>query len=120
MVVWATVYDRASQRPRKLLGAVGTGASSVIVPPNVVRALGYDLQDAPTERIVTGKGVLDAPKIALGRVDVGVASATDVEAVCHDLPAESLIDVLVGLSFLTRFDIRFDFDAWEMELLPRG
>ena len=38
----------------------------------------------------------------------------------HDLPEESGIDALVGLSFLTRFRVAFDFDAWEMELLPRA
>ncbi len=51
---------------------------------------------------------------------MGPASARDVEAVCHDLPEETMLDALVGLSFLTRFDVRFDFAAWEMELAPRA
>ncbi len=48
------------------------------------------------------------------------ATARDVEAICHDLPEECPVDALLGLSFLTRFNISFDFDAWEMELVPRA
>ena len=97
LVCPVTVYDRAGRRPRKLLGAVDTGAISVMISLEVARSLGYPVSGAATERVVTGKGVLDAPKIVLGRVDVGGATATDVEANCHDLPEESLIDALVGL-----------------------
>ena len=115
--VW--VYDATGKQSRQLLGAVDTGASGMMISFEVARSLGYSLLGAPTEAVLTGNGVIHAPKIVLGRVDVGRASATELEAICHDLPEESLIDALVGLSFLTRFDVRFDFDAWEMELTPR-
>ena len=114
-----TVYDLVGERPRKLLAAVDTGASSVMIPVDVARALGYSLADTETQALVTGAGVIYAPKIVLRRVDVGSVSATQVEAICHDLPEEALVDALVGLSFLTCFDVRFDFSAWEMELTPR-
>lgn len=114
-----TVYDLAGERPRKLIAAVDTGASSVMIPVEVARALGYSLIGTETQALVTGAGVIYAPKIVLCRADVGSASAAEVETICHDLPEEALIDALVGLSFLTRFNVRLDFDAWEMELTPR-
>ncbi len=92
----------------------------MVISAEVARSLGYSLEDAPAKRVLTSAGVIDAPKIVLARVDVGCASATEVEAICHDLPEESFINALVGLSFLTRFDVRFDFRAWEMELIPRS
>ncbi len=70
--------------------------------------------------MVTGDGTFYAPRIVLERVDVGTATALNVEAICHDLPEECEIDALVGLSFLMRFEVRLDFAAWQMELLPRA
>ena len=31
-----------------------------------------------------------------------------------------MLDALVGLSFLTKFDVGLPFKAWEMELAPRA
>ena len=75
---------------------------------------------AETERTIAGNSVFDAPKIIVSRVDVEGARATEVDAICHELPEECPVDALLGLSFLTRFNVGFDFDAWEMELVPRA
>lgn len=118
LVVPMVIYDRAGQRPSTLRAAVDTGAGTTMIPVEAARSLGYPLDEAGSIRIVTASGVISAPKIVLGRVDVGPASAREVEAICHDLPKESMLDALVGLSFLKSFDVRLDFEAWEMELAP--
>ncbi len=120
LVVTMVIYDRAGQRPSTLRAAVDTGAGTTMIPVAAARSLGYLPSEADSTRIVTASGVLYAPRIVLDRVDVGPASAQGVEAICHDLPRESMLDALVGLSFLTRFGARFDFEAWEMELVPRA
>ena len=120
LLVRMLIYGPASERPSKLRAAVDTGASTTMIPLEAARSLGYPLDDAESERIVTGGGVIYAPRIVLERVDIGPASARGVEAICHELPRESMLDALVGLSFLTRFDLAFDFEAWEMELVPRA
>lgn len=120
LVVKMTAYDPRGEQPWQLRAAIDTGASSVMIPVEVALALGYSLDDAEKGRVVTGEGVVYAPRIILGRAEVGGATATEVEALCHDLPEDCLVDALVGLSFLTRFHVGFDFDAWEMELTPRG
>lgn len=78
------------------------------------------MENALRQRIVTGGGVVYAPRIVLSRIEVGRASTSAVEAVCHHLPEECAVDALLGLSFLTRFRASFDFGAWDMELVPRG
>ncbi len=103
-----------------LRGAVDTGASSTVIPTEAARQLGYLEDGLPQERVVMGNSVVYAPRIVLARVGVEGASAADIETLCHDLPEDSVIDALVGLSFLMRFNVRFDFDAWEMELTPRA
>ena len=119
LVVSMLVHGREGERPWELLAAVDTGASSTMIPWEAARSLGYRPDDSDTQRVVTGEGVLHVPRIVLGRVDVGAASERGVEAVCHDLPEECGIDALLGLSFLTRFRLSFDFDEWEMDLTPR-
>lgn len=118
LVVKMRVYGPARTQPLRLRAAVDTGAGTTMIPVEAARSLGYPLGEADSIRIVTASGVISAPKIVLGRVDVGPASAREVEAICHDLPKESMLDALVGLSFLKSFDVRLDFDAWEMELAP--
>lgn len=116
LVVGMQVYGREGDLT--LRAAVDTGASTTMIPPAAARLLGYPVDGADSKRIVTGDGVFYAPRIVLDRLDVGPATARGVEAICHDLPKESILDALVGLSFLTKFDVRLDFEAWEMELVP--
>ncbi len=120
LVVEMEVYGRAGEGPWKLRAAVDTGASATMIPAAVARLLGYPLDGTEPERIVTGSGVVYAPRVVLDRLDIGPASARGVEAICHDLPQECTVDALLGLSFLTRFDVRFDFAAWQMQLAPRA
>ena len=115
-----TVCSAGDEGPADLVAAIDTGASNVIIPPRVARRLGYAVEIAPVDRLVTGAGAVSAPRIIVARIGVGGVSAADVETLCHDLPEEAIVDALVGLSFLTRFHVGFDFDSWEMELTPRA
>ena len=114
------VHGHAGRGSWKLVAAVDTGASKCMIPLRAARLLGYPVDSAQRQRVVMGGSVAKAPAVVLDRVDVGPASARGVEAICHDLPKESMLDALVGLSFLTKFDLAFDFEAWEMELVPRA
>jgi predicted aspartyl protease len=120
LVVPLLVYHRELGFAYQLDAAVDTGASAVMIPAQVARFLDYAPGAAGSERIVTGNDAFEVPRLLLSRAVIGSASATDVQAVCHDLPEECPVDALVGLSFLTRFRVTLDFDAWEMELVPRA
>lgn len=120
LVVEMEVCGPGGARSWKLRAAVDTGASRCMIPLAAARTLGYPLERAESVQIITGSDVVRAPRVVLDRLDIGPASARGVEALCHDLPQECTVDALLGLSFLTRFDVRFDFAAWRMELVPRA
>jgi clan AA aspartic protease (TIGR02281 family) len=112
-----TVYVRLQGQTVSVetLGVVDTGATSMLVTPDVATHLGYDLSRAPVFRAVTVNGVVELPKITLAEVRVGECVATDVEAVCHEL-AEGGFSVLIGLSFLQHFRVCLDFRKKRLSL----
>jgi len=90
--------------------ALDTGASYLMVPWHVIEVLGY----APAKvrkkiGITTASGTEIAPLVTLDRVRVLGKSVANVEAICHDLPPQSPVDGLLGLSFLKWFDIDLHF-----------
>lgn len=102
---------------RILRMALDTGASFVMIPRDVAEVLGYDLAQAHESLdLTTASGVVEAPLIALDKVRALGVEAKNVEAVCHDLPDESAIDGLLGLSFLWNFDMDAHFKSGSLEL----
>ena len=70
LVVPVRVYGPEGQRWSELVAAVDTGASAVMIPREVARALGYRLDGAEPQRVVAGNTVFYPPKIVLARMDV--------------------------------------------------
>jgi len=89
--------------------ALDTGASYVMLPWHVAEYLGYDILSKKRERIVTASGTEIVPVINIDEMTVANANARNVEAVCHDMPPESSIQGLIGLSFLRNFKVLIDF-----------
>ena len=90
--------------------ALDTGASYVLVPWHVLEALGYN--PVKTRRkiaITTASGTEMAPLLVLDKMKVLEKVVARVSAICHDLPAQSPVDGLLGLSFLKWFDIDLHF-----------
>jgi len=90
--------------------ALDTGASRVMVPWHVLEALGYAPAKARNKvSITTASGTEIAPLVTLDRVKVLGKTITRVSAICHDLPSQSPVDGLLGLSFLKWFDVDLHF-----------
>jgi predicted aspartyl protease len=73
--------------------------------------LGYDPAD-PTldrQRIVTGSGIEYAPRTTVRSATAIGQKVTNLDVLCHDLPAESGVDGLLGLSFLKHFKLTIRF-----------
>ena len=66
--------------------------------------------------IITASGIEKAPLIIVDRISVLGKEARNVECVVHDLPEQSRIDGLLGLSFLRRFKICIDFKNGLLEI----
>ena len=90
--------------------ALDTGATFLMLPWHVVEVLGY--APAKTRRkisITTASGTEIAPLLTLDRVKVAGKVVRKIKAICHDLPPQSPVDGLLGLSFLKHFDIDLHF-----------
>jgi aspartyl protease family protein len=83
-----------------------TGASFCVLAPDVASRL--RLPEA-TEHVElhTANGVVRAPLVRLGTIDVGGQRARDVAAVVHPAVAPPL-DGIIGLSFLNQFSYAVD------------
>jgi len=84
-----------------------TGASFTIVAADVLAQLGYDPANPQLkrQRIVTGSGIEYAPCIPVRSATAIGQKVTHLEVLCHDLPAESRVDGLLGLNFLRNFKL---------------
>lgn len=113
-----TLYARLSNsRTRRILTALDTGSTYVLIPWDIAEALGY--KPAYSKRkvdITTASGTEKAPLISVKRVSVLGKEMRDIKCVVHDLPETSRVDGLLGLSFLKNFKLYLDFQAGILEL----
>jgi predicted aspartyl protease len=84
-----------------------TGASFTVVATDVLVQLGYDPANPllARQRVVTGSGVEYAPRITVRSATAIGQKVTRLEVLCHDIPAESGVDGLLGLNFLRHFKL---------------
>jgi len=88
-----------------------TGASLTIVATDIIAQLGYDPANPSLERqrIVTGSGIEYAPRTTVRSATAIGQKVTNLDILCHDLPPESGVDGLLGLSFLKHFKLTIRF-----------
>jgi len=94
-----------------------TGATYTIIPWRVMESLGYD--PAISRRrtlIVTASTTETVPLITIKSMIALGHKAEGIEVACHDLPAKSRVDGLLGLSFLKHFDIDLHFKKGLLEI----
>lgn len=102
---------------KKINMALDTGATYVMLPWEIAEVLGYE-PELSKERInmITASGVEKVPLITLKVVDVLGKRAENIKAIVHDLPQESYIDGLLGLSFLKNFNVSLKFREGVLEI----
>jgi len=88
-----------------------TGASLTIVATDIMAQLGYDPANPclDRQRIVTGSGIEYAPRTAVRSATAIGQKVINLDVLCHDLPPESGVDGLLGLSFLKHFKLTIRF-----------
>jgi len=113
-----TLYVTLSYlQTRRILMALDTGATYTIIPWDIAEAIGYEpAYSRKKVTIITASGIEKAPLIVVDRISVLGKEAKNVECVVHDLPEQSRIDGLLGLSFLRRFKICIDFKSGLLEI----
>ena len=91
---------------------VDTGAQRTIISHDVADTLGLDIaHPLRFEAIVTAeRQTPPAPVVRLDSVQLGGIRLRDLEASVFDLPPTLRADGLLGLNFLHRFRVTFEFD----------
>ncbi len=90
-----------------------TGATTTILPADILSNLGYDPGHPGLQRtrIITGSGIEYSPAIIVKGLIVGGEQIKKVEVLCHDLPAEAGIEGLLGLNFVKNFDLTVEYSS---------
>ena len=91
---------------------VDTGATLVSLSQAEAQRIGLDWRDAPRAMTQTANGAVPVHRVSLGRLRVGEVEVTNVDALV--VPAQ-MPYVLLGNSFLGRFQMRRDNDVLRLE-----
>ena len=97
--------------------ALDTGASMTVIPWQAAERLGLDpARSRRRVRFMTGSGMEVAPIVTVPAIELMGVRVADVPVLCHDLPQRSLVDGLLGLSFLRHCHLAIDFPRGVLEL----
>ena len=94
---------------------VDTGATVVAISQAEAERIGLDFRNAPRAMTHTANGAVPVHRVSLNTVRVGEVELTNIDAVV--IPAQ-MPYVLLGNSFLGRFQMRRDSDVLRLELRP--
>jgi aspartyl protease family protein len=98
-------------RPVRFL--VDTGATQIAMGRGEAERLGLDVNGAPNTAVSTANGAVPAHSVVLSRVRIGEVEVTNVPALVIPQPMPF---ILLGNSFLSRFQMRRDNDVMRLEL----
>ena len=105
------------ERSVALRMVVDTGSSFTIISWSAAEALGYHPERNPARiQFMTGSGREAAPMFTVKAIEAVGVRLDHVPVLCHDLPQGSLVDGLLGLSFLRRCRLSIDFQRGLLQL----
>jgi predicted aspartyl protease len=97
--------------------ALDTGATYTIASAEMLTAIGYEPSLVKSRiQIITGSGLVSAPKIIIQRVDALSQSRTSFPVLAYTLPKSSGIDGLLGLDYLRHRTLAIDFHSGRITL----
>lgn len=89
--------------------ALDTGATMTLIPPKAALAIGvHPARSIVFRETLTASGKELIPVVTIPRLQVFENILHRVPIVCHELPAESPIDGLLGLDLLTQLNAVLD------------
>lgn len=99
---------------------VDTGASFVSISKGFAMRIKLPLSDEYSVRMQTANGVSLAQRSSASKVKIGKVEANDVAMIvmADEKALGDDIDGLLGRSFLSRFNVTFGANAWEIQSKP--
>src|SRR3989344_5070059 len=89
--------------------ALDTGASYIVIPWWIATGLGLEINQENLVSTTTATTVEHVPYTLIPKVSVLGKTVLKVPCIIKDLPSESGVDGLLGLSFLKHFKLTIDF-----------
>ena len=93
-----------------------TGASTVVLGWRLTTAIGIVIDPKRVTHTTTASAVETVPQIVIPEINALGKTIKRVPAIVKDLPPESGVDGLLGLSFLRHFRLTIDFPAGILQL----
>jgi len=104
MVVQALLNEKTAVK-----FVVDTGASYTTISQAMAKQLGLNLENASTViPLQTANGIIEAPLVSVGSLEVGGFALKDLTVVVHDIFPDPNIAGLLGLNFLSQFHLGID------------
>jgi len=98
---------------------VDTGASLVTIPTSTAEDLGLTASvRSPLRTIYTAGGVIQAPEVMLGSIELEGWEVSNIRALIVDLPQDPDLGLL-GLNYLSRFRMDLNSDSGVLWLVPK-
>ncbi len=108
------IRERVVRRPDM---ALDTGARVTVITPRLARELGFEPDGMKaTVKVVSATGSADAAELTLASVSVLTAEVRDLRVVCHPLPGALGLDGVLGLNFLSYFNVEINNESQRVTL----
>src|SRR5438874_1960500 len=89
---------------------IDTGATTTIIPPQIALAIGCDpAKSKERVAIITASGLEYWPLVTIPEIVCLGHRAESLQVACHSLPAQSTVEGLLGLDFLSGVPAFQDF-----------
>lgn len=111
MAVTAVFNDKVSRE-----AIIDTGSEWVTISPKLARALGTDMEKAGRALVKAHGGRIIAPMVDIESVSVGGAKVTGLQAAVLDAGRNGPEAAVIGMSFLSMFNVEIDPLAGRMTL----
>ncbi len=99
--------------------ALDTGASTTSIPIRTALDLGYDpYHPKYYKEVITGTQVENIPVIEVKKITAIGQPVENIDVLCHDLPQELRVDGVLGLNFLSKFNINISFARGSIDIAP--
>ena len=108
-------FTQGSINGKAVVFVVDTGATSVTISQSEADAIGLKYRDGQRVMMNTANGTASAYRLTLNSVRIGDVQVFNVDAIVA--PA-SMSQVLLGNSFLTRFQMKRDNDTMTLDKKP--
>lgn len=93
-----------------------TGASMVMLPRRLLVSASIPINPKNVQSTTTASAVESVPLVTVPKISVLGETVVNVPALVKDLPPESRVDGLLGLSFIRHFKVNLDFAKGKLTL----